>query len=65
MCPPMSSICIGRECVKLVKDLGLPLLVMGGGGYTVRNVARCWAHETAVLLEDEISNELPYSGKWK
>jgi hypothetical protein len=22
------------ECVKFVKDLGLPLLLLGGGGYT-------------------------------
>ncbi|KAF5399344.1 Histone deacetylase [Paragonimus heterotremus] len=51
------------RCVKMVKTLGLPLLVLGGGGYTVRNVARCWAYETAVLLdqEDKISNDLPYS----
>ncbi|CAH8868867.1 unnamed protein product [Trichobilharzia szidati] len=51
------------RCVRMVKELGLPLLVLGGGGYTVRNVARCWAYETAVLLdqEEEISNELPYS----
>ncbi|KAA3679864.1 histone deacetylase 3 [Paragonimus westermani] len=52
-----------KRCVKMVKTLGLPLLVLGGGGYTVRNVARCWAYETAVLLdqEDKISNDLPYS----
>ncbi len=47
----------------MVKELGIPMLVLGGGGYTVRNVARCWAYETAVLLdqEDVIPNELPYS----
>ena len=28
------------KCVQFVKDLHLPLLVLGGGGYTVRNVAR-------------------------
>ncbi|TPP60200.1 Histone deacetylase [Fasciola gigantica] len=50
-------------CVKMVKELGLPLLVLGGGGYTVRNVARCWAYETAVLLDQEssISVDLPYT----
>lgn len=52
-----------RECVKFIKDLNIPLMVMGGGGYTVRNVARCWTHETAVLLDEEINNELPYNGK--
>ena len=53
-----------RECVKLVKNLGIPVLVLGGGGYTVRNVARCWTHETAVLLDEEIGNDLPYNGKY-
>ncbi|ESO02031.1 hypothetical protein HELRODRAFT_65955 [Helobdella robusta] len=48
------------ECVKFVKDLNIPLLVLGGGGYTLRNVARCWCYETSVLLNEEISNELPY-----
>lgn len=46
----------------MVKDLGIPILVLGGGGYTVRNVARCWAYETALLVgEEDISNEIPYS----
>lgn len=51
------------RCVRCVRGLGIPTLVVGGGGYTVRNVARCWAYETAVLLdrEEDISNELPYS----
>ena len=48
--------------MKFVKDLGIPLLVMGGGGYTVRNVARCWTHETSVLVDEDISNDLPYNG---
>ncbi|GAB6028897.1 Histone deacetylase 3 [Chamberlinius hualienensis] len=49
------------ECVKIVKDLNLPLLVLGGGGYTVRNVARCWTYETSLLVDEQINNELPYS----
>jgi len=49
------------ECVKYVKSFGVPTLVLGGGGYTIRNVARCWAYETSVLLEKEISNEIPYN----
>lgn len=28
----------------------VPLLVVGGGGYTLRNVARCWAYETGRLM---------------
>ncbi|KAJ6218037.1 hypothetical protein RDWZM_009194 [Blomia tropicalis] len=49
------------KCVEFVKNLGLPLLLVGGGGYTIRNVARCWTYETAVALDTEISNELPYN----
>ncbi len=49
------------ECVSYVKSLGLPLLVLGGGGYTIRNVARCWAYETSVLLDREIPNEIPFN----
>lgn len=37
------------------------MLVLGGGGYTVRNVARCWTYETSVLLNNPISNTLPYN----
>lgn len=49
-------------CVKYVKSFGVPTLVLGGGGYTIRNVARCWAYETAVLLDrEDISNEIPYN----
>ena len=55
-------ICDCRECVKYMKELGVPIMVLGGGGYTVRNVARCWCNETAVLCGEEINNELPYNG---
>ncbi|UYV65481.1 HDAC3 [Cordylochernes scorpioides] len=53
--------CVCRECVKFVKELGLPLLVLGGGGYTVRNVGRCWSYETSLLLDEQISSEIPYN----
>ena len=46
-------------CVEYFDQLGLPLLVLGGGGYTMRNVARCWTYETAKLLNVEVSNDLP------
>ena len=44
------------KCVEFVKKYNLPLLLVGGGGYTIRNVARCWTHETAVALNCEIPN---------
>lgn len=36
-------------CVQRVYELGTPLLAVGGGGYTIRNVAKLWAYETAIL----------------
>jgi histone deacetylase 1/2 len=44
----LSSVGHGR-CVELVKQVGVPLIALGGGGYTMRNVARLWAYETAIL----------------
>lgn len=46
-------------CVEYVKSLNVPLLVLGGGGYTIRNVSRCWAYETSCLLGEELPNEIP------
>jgi histone deacetylase HOS2 len=55
------SIAAHGECVRFIKAFNLPLLVLGGGGYTVKNVARCWTYETAVLLDKqhELSQFLP------
>ena len=38
-------------CVDYVKKFGIPLMVLGGGGYTVRNVARCWTYETSICVD--------------
>lgn len=47
------------EAVKFVKSFGLPTLVLGGGGYNIRNVSRCWTYETAVLLDQAINSNIP------
>jgi histone deacetylase 1/2 len=47
------------KCVEMMKSYNVPLLILGGGGYAIRNVARCWAYETAVLLEEEVSDDIP------
>jgi histone deacetylase 1/2 len=49
------------SAVKHVKSYGVPTLVLGGGGYTIRNVARCWAYETSVLLDEPVSNDIPFN----
>ena len=47
------------RCVKYMKSFGKPMLVIGGGGYTLRNVPRCWAYETGVVCDKEIPDEIP------
>ncbi|KAJ1888856.1 histone deacetylase [Kickxella alabastrina] len=47
------------ECVRFVRGFNLPTLVLGGGGYTIRNVSRVWAYETGVLVGTEMDRKLP------
>lgn len=39
-----------------MRKFNVPLLMVGGGGYTIRNVARCWTYETSLALNVEIAN---------
>ncbi|KAJ7632329.1 histone deacetylase RPD3 [Roridomyces roridus] len=38
-------------CVQFMRKQNLPLILLGGGGYTVKNVARAWTYETAEYFE--------------
>ncbi|KAI4181617.1 MAG: hypothetical protein L6R41_006515 [Letrouitia leprolyta] len=49
------------NCVNFVKSFDLPVLVLGGGGYTMRNVSRTWAYETGLLVNQPMNNELPFN----
>jgi histone deacetylase 1/2 len=49
------------DCVEYVKSFNIPMLVLGGGGYTLRNVPRCWTYETSVLLGVPVDDSLPYN----
>ena len=49
------------NCVNFVKSFNLPVLVLGGGGYTMRNVARTWAYETGLLVGQAMGPEMPYN----
>ncbi|TVU26304.1 hypothetical protein EJB05_28843, partial [Eragrostis curvula] len=50
------------ECVRLLRSYDLPLLLLGGGGYTINHVAACWCYETAVAIGKEIPNDIPQHG---
>jgi len=45
-------------CIEYMKSFNVPLMVLGGGGYTIRNVSRCWAYETAVVLNQQVPEGL-------
>ncbi|KAF2032876.1 hypothetical protein EK21DRAFT_98695 [Setomelanomma holmii] len=49
------------NCVRYVKSFGVPVIILGGGGYTMRNVARTWAYETGQLVDEKMSKQLPYN----
>lgn len=43
-----------------MKKFHVPIVVLGGGGYTIRNVCRAWTYETSICV-DEVLPE----GIWK
>lgn len=43
------------NCVRFVKSFNKPLLLLGGGGYTMRNVSRAWAFETGLAAGVELA----------
>ncbi|KAI9290991.1 histone deacetylase clr6 [Neoconidiobolus thromboides FSU 785] len=47
------------QCLNYIKSFNLPLVVLGGGGYTTQNVARTWTLETGVALGVELEDMLP------
>ncbi|KAH9482165.1 histone deacetylase (class I) Clr6 [Psilocybe cubensis] len=51
------------NCVQFLRKQNIPLILLGGGGYTVKNVARTWTYETACALgiENEIDPNLPWN----
>ncbi|KAG6836392.1 hypothetical protein H0H93_008537 [Arthromyces matolae] len=51
------------HCVQFLRQFNIPLILLGGGGYTVKNVVRAWAYETACALgiEKDIDPNLPWN----
>ncbi|EIW60308.1 histone deacetylase RPD3 [Trametes versicolor FP-101664 SS1] len=51
------------SCVQYIRKKNIPLMLLGGGGYTVKNVARTWTYETACALgiENDIDLNMPWN----
>ncbi|XP_053992900.1 uncharacterized protein LOC128883989 isoform X2 [Hylaeus volcanicus] len=51
--------------VNYLSKKNLPLLVLGGGGYTLRNVPKCWAVETGILTAAPLPLQIPETSKYR
>ena len=49
------------HCLKFLKKFNVPIMLLGGGGYTIRNVSRAWAYETSVACGVDLEQNLPYN----
>lgn len=49
------------EAVREVRDLDLPMVACGGGGYNLRTVPRMWVAAALTLLGREVPNVIPAS----
>lgn len=47
------------EMVKKIRDFNLPLAALGGGGYNVTNVARCWTLALGIFAGMELQDSIP------
>ena len=50
-----------QQAVSDFGAMGIPWLAMGGGGYDLGAVARCWTLAYGVMVEREWSNDIPSS----
>ncbi|KAI7835938.1 hypothetical protein COHA_010172 [Chlorella ohadii] len=50
------------NCIEFLARFGVPMLLLGGGGYTMRNVSRCWCYETGKMLGLDLPDEIPEAG---
>lgn len=50
-------------CVQFVRSFNVPFVLLGGGGYAVKNAARAWTYETACAIgvEKDVDVVLPWT----
>lgn len=51
------------DCVRFLRKANVPLILLGGGGYTVRNVSCVWTYETAcaIGIDKDLDPNLPFN----
>ena len=62
---PLAHVCLTAqgwlEAVKDVRDLGKPIVAIGGGGYNLTTVPRMWTLAIAALTGADLPDEIPAS----
>lgn len=62
---PLAHLCLTAqgwlEAVKDVRDLGKPIVAIGGGGYNLTTVPRMWTLAVAALARVDLPDEIPAS----
>ncbi len=44
-----------------MKSYNLPTILLGGGGYTIENVARAWTYDTGVAVGANLDEDVPFT----
>ncbi len=54
------------HCVQYLRKKNVLLILLGGDGYTVKNIARTWTYGTACApgIQDTIGSNLPWNEEW-
>lgn len=52
------------SCLQFLKQYNVPILMVGGGGYTLRNVPRCWTYETSVAVGLQLDEKIPETSEY-
>jgi acetoin utilization protein AcuC len=62
---PLAHLCLTTngftKVIEKLKDLSIPWVALGGGGYEVTNVARAWTLAWAIMNEVDLDDDLPHS----
>lgn len=49
--------------LQFMKKFNVPIMVLGGGGYTIRNVCRAWTYETSICVDTTLPESIQFLTK--
>jgi acetoin utilization protein AcuC len=64
---PLAHLCLTTngytKVIEKLKDISLPWIALGGGGYEVANVAKAWTLAWAIMNDVDLNDDLPQTFK--